>query len=56
MTQRIGFHFVLFALMVVAPLSVASAGLVHFGRIESAGPVSQLGSSRRIFVVQENSK
>jgi hypothetical protein len=30
----IDFHFVLFALMAVSPLSVASAGLVRFGWID----------------------
>jgi hypothetical protein len=35
MTERIiDFHFVLFALMAVSPLSGASAGLAHFGRID----------------------
>jgi hypothetical protein len=32
--QIIDFHFVLSALMAVSPLSVASAGLVHFGWID----------------------
>jgi hypothetical protein len=52
----IDFHFVLFALMAVSPLSVASVGLARFGWIDSAGPVSQVRSSRRNFVDQENSK
>jgi hypothetical protein len=35
MTERIiDFHFVLFALIAVSPLSVASAGLVRFGWID----------------------
>jgi len=35
MTERIiDFHFVLFALIAVSPLSVACAGLVRFGRID----------------------
>jgi hypothetical protein len=35
MTERIiDFHFVLFALMAVSPLSVASAGLVRLGWID----------------------
>jgi hypothetical protein len=35
MKERIiDFHFVLFTLMAVSPLSVASAGLVRFGGVD----------------------